>query len=74
MASLFALSVYEINGNPGSVPQGPKAYLFSPGTILRVTPYVGQQIYRCYALVYTSEGFNWGVLESESTIATRANA
>ena len=74
MAQIFSLSVYEINGNPGSVPVGPKYYLFSPGTILRVTPYTGQQIYRCYSYVYTSDGFQYGVSEPEATVASRANA
>jgi len=74
MAQLISLSVYEINGNPGSVPVGPKNYLFAPANLLKVTPYTGPQIYRCYSYVYTSDGEQFGVSENQTTIAQRANA
>ena len=74
MAQLFQASVYEINGNPGSVPVGPKYMLFAPGEILRVTQYTGTQIYRCYAYIYTGDGNQYGVSESVAAIKTAANA
>jgi len=74
MAQLFQVSVYEINGNPGNVPQTPKYLLISPAEINNVGPYLGNNIYHLYSQITLANGFIYGCSETVSAIRTLANA